>query len=87
MPLIEVTLAEGRTPVQLRTLISALTHAAAEAVDAPVESIRVVIREVPLTHWGAGDVTLAERRYRVNEWQLVWTRAVPAAPLAPPPPR
>ncbi|MFL6165208.1 MAG: 4-oxalocrotonate tautomerase family protein [Ornithinibacter sp.] len=62
MPLIEVTLAEGRTPVQLRTLISALTHAASEAVDAPVESIRVVIREVPLTHWGAGDVTIAERR-------------------------
>ena len=49
-------------PVQLRTLISALTHAASEAVDAPVESIRVVIREVPLTHWGAGDVTIAERR-------------------------
>jgi 4-oxalocrotonate tautomerase len=62
MPLIEVTLAEGRTPVQLRTLISALTDAAAEAVDAPVDSIRVVIREVPLTHWGAGDVTIAERR-------------------------
>ena len=47
MPLIEVTLAEGRTPVQLRTLISALTHAAAE---------------VPPTHWGAGDGTIAERR-------------------------
>ena len=62
MPLIEVTLAEGRTPVQLRTLISALTHAAAEAVDAPLDSIRVVIREVPTTHWGAGDVTIAERR-------------------------
>ena len=62
MPLIEVTLAEGRTPAQLRTLISALTHAAAEAVDAPVDSIRVVIREVPTTHWGAGDVTIAERR-------------------------
>ena len=49
-------------PQQLRTLISALTHAAAEAVDAPVDSIRVVIREVPTTHWGAGDVTIAERR-------------------------
>jgi len=62
MPLIEVTLAQGRTPKQLRTLISALTQAAAEAVDAPVDSIRVVIREVPTTHWAAGDVTIAERR-------------------------
>jgi 4-oxalocrotonate tautomerase len=62
VPLIEVTLVEGRTPAQLRELISALTHAAAQAVDAPVDSIRVVVREVPTTHWGAGDVTIAERR-------------------------
>ncbi len=55
-------MAEGRTPQQVRTLISALTQAAAEAVDAPLDSIRVVVREVPLTHWGAGDVTIAERR-------------------------
>jgi GNAT superfamily N-acetyltransferase len=27
----------------------------------------------------------ATRGYRVNEWQLVWTRAVPDAPLAPAP--
>ena len=62
MPLIEVTLAEGRSPQQLRTLMSSLTHAAAEAVGAPIESIRVVIREIPPTHWAAGDVTIAERR-------------------------
>ncbi|HYN66341.1 MAG TPA: tautomerase family protein [Ornithinibacter sp.] len=62
MPLIEVTMVEGRTPQQVRALISALTSATAETVDAPVESIRVVVREVPTTHWGAGDVTIAERR-------------------------
>lgn len=62
MPFIDVTLAQGRSPEQLRTLMSALTQAAAEAVSAPVESIRVVIREVPTTHWAAGDVTIAERR-------------------------
>ena len=62
MPLIEVTLVEGRTAEQLRTLISGLTRAAVEAVDAPVESVRVVVREVPATHWAAGDVTIAERR-------------------------
>jgi 2-oxo-3-hexenedioate decarboxylase len=39
----------GRGPhaQQLRTLISALTHAAAEAVDAPVDSIRVVSARYP----------------------------------------
>lgn len=62
MPLIQVTLVQGRTPEQVRALISALTQAAAHTVDAPVESIRVVVREVPATHWAAGDVTIAERR-------------------------
>lgn len=61
MPLIEVTLVEGRTREQLRALISGLTAAACEAVDAPKQSVRVVVREVPPTHWAAGDVTIAER--------------------------
>ena len=64
MPFIEVTLVEGRTPEQVRALISGLTQAASDAVDAPVGNIRVVIREVPPTHWAAGDVTIAERTTR-----------------------
>ncbi|MCB0907482.1 MAG: tautomerase family protein [Nocardioidaceae bacterium] len=61
MPLIEVTLVEGRSADKLRALISALTQAAVDTIDAPRESIRVVLREVPATHWAAGDVTIAER--------------------------
>jgi 4-oxalocrotonate tautomerase len=60
--LVDVTLVEGRTPEQLRELISRLTDAVEAAIDAPRASIRVVIREVPATHWAAGDVTIAERR-------------------------
>lgn len=62
MPLIEVTLVEGRSAEQLRALIAGLTRAAVQAVDAPPETVRVVVREVPATHWAAGDVTIAERR-------------------------
>ena len=61
MPLVQVTLAEGRSPDQLRALISKITAAVSEAVDAPPQNIRVVLYEVPTTHWAAGDVTLAER--------------------------
>ena len=61
MPMIEVTLVAGRTPEQLRALITGLTRAASEALGSPVESVRVVVREVPATHWAAGDVTIAER--------------------------
>lgn len=62
MPLVEVTLVEGRSPEQLRTLISRLTTAVVDSVGGPKENVRVVLREVPATHWAAGDVTVKERR-------------------------
>nr|WP_254704878.1 4-oxalocrotonate tautomerase [Rhodococcus pyridinivorans] len=40
------------------------SHAAHRAVDAPLGNIRVVLREVPTTHFAAGDVTIAERQER-----------------------
>ena len=60
MPLVEVTLAEGRTPEQIRSLIHELHEAVIRAVAAPPENVRVIVREVPPTHWAAGDVTIAE---------------------------
>jgi 4-oxalocrotonate tautomerase len=62
VPLVEVTMVEGRSPEQLRTLISKLTDAVETSVQAPRASIRVVLREVPATHWAAGDVTIAEKK-------------------------
>ena len=62
MPIVEVTLVNGRSPEELRAMISAVTTAVSETVAAPVESIRVIVREVPTTLFAAGDVTIAERR-------------------------
>lgn len=61
MPIIEVTVSDGREPAQLRALIHELTMAAHRALDAPLSNIRVLLRETPATHFAAGDVTLAER--------------------------
>lgn len=61
MPFIDVTLAHGRSPEQIRELIHELTEAAQRAVGAPAANIRVVVREIPPTHFAAGDVTIAER--------------------------
>ena len=66
MPFIEITLGQGRTPEQLRALITSLTGAVVQAIGAPLETVRVVIREVPETHWAAGDITIAERRQRAE---------------------
>ncbi len=62
MPLIEVTLIAGRKPEQIRTLIDALTTATRGSLECPQESIRVIVREVPATHWAVGGETVAERR-------------------------
>jgi 4-oxalocrotonate tautomerase len=60
MPLIDVTLTEGRQPEQVRDLIHALHDAVHRTVGARHEHIRVIVREVPRTHWATGDVTVAE---------------------------
>ncbi|MCR8547408.1 4-oxalocrotonate tautomerase family protein [Salipiger sp. P9] len=52
MPFIEVTMVEGRTDAQKAALIEKLTDAAVEAVGAPIEAVRVCIREIPRENWG-----------------------------------
>lgn len=57
MPIIDVTLLEGRTQDQKQALIRELTDGAERALGAPRPSIRVILREVPLGHFAvAGEV-------------------------------
>lgn len=60
MPLIEVTIAEGRSRAQIRTMIHEVHQAVLHTVDTRPEHIRVIVREVPRNHWATGDVTLTE---------------------------
>lgn len=62
MPLIEVTLTEGRDPARLRELMRSVHAAVETSLDAPAQSIRVIVREVPPALWSAGGTTLAEQR-------------------------
>jgi 4-oxalocrotonate tautomerase len=62
MPLVQVSVRAGRPAEAIRTMISAVTAAVADSLDAPVASVRVIVTEVPPTHWAAGDVTLAEKQ-------------------------
>lgn len=61
MPLVQVTLVAGRTPEQLRNLIHELHEAVVRSLDAPPDRVRVIVQEVPASHWAAGDQTVAER--------------------------
>lgn len=67
MPIIEVTMAVGRSPEKVRALISKLTEAVVETGVGPRSSVRVLIREIPKEHFAAADETLAERAAKQEE--------------------
>ncbi|HTE54554.1 MAG TPA: 2-hydroxymuconate tautomerase [Kofleriaceae bacterium] len=56
MPLVEVTLIEGRSREVKAALMKALTDAVEAALGAPRDSIRVIVREVPAENWAVGGV-------------------------------
>ncbi|MCM3091575.1 MULTISPECIES: 4-oxalocrotonate tautomerase [unclassified Cytobacillus] len=60
MPIIQVQILEGRTDVQLKELISSLTEAAVNSLNVESNQVRVVIQDIPLTHWGIGGATKSE---------------------------
>ena len=51
MPLIEVNILEGRTDEQKEALLSAITKAVQESIDAPLSTIRVWINEMDPKHY------------------------------------
>lgn len=71
MPLVEVTIAEGRSAATIRHMIHEVHEAVLRTVDTQPDFIRVVVREVPRAHWATGDVTLSEmdERSRIEEGQ------------------
>ncbi len=62
MPLVQITLARGRTPEQLAALGAAVTAAVEESIGAPRGNVRVVLRECEPEHWFVGGESLAQLR-------------------------
>ena len=61
MPIIRVELNAGRSEEQKARLIEALSWAAVETLGAPIESVRVIINEVPSTDFGIAGQTAKQR--------------------------
>jgi 4-oxalocrotonate tautomerase len=52
MPIITVQILEGRPKEKVAELIHNVTMTVSETLDAPIENIRVLVTEIPKTHWG-----------------------------------
>lgn len=64
MPILQVTLIEGRTPETKRALIAELTGAVVRTLESPRESVRVILNEVPAEHWGVGGQPKSSQTHR-----------------------
>jgi 4-oxalocrotonate tautomerase len=62
MPLIQITMIEGRTPEKKEQLIEELSLTVTKVLNAPLESVRVCINEVPSTHWGIAGKSIYRRK-------------------------
>ena len=67
MPIIEVNLLEGRTPDAKEKLVQELTKATIEAIGAPRESVRVILREMAPAHYSVGGETFAAKAAAKSE--------------------
>ena len=65
VPLVNIQMAEGRSPAQKKALLAAITDAMHEHVGAPRESVRVWINEFPNTDFMAGGELLADKQARL----------------------
>ncbi|WP_434592840.1 tautomerase family protein [Brevibacterium sp. 1718] len=61
MPLIDISIARGRTPEQLRALIAGVHEVAASTTGAADENITVIVREVEKDLWSRTNTTITER--------------------------
>jgi len=56
MPMIQITLLEGRSAHMRHRLIEDVSQAAATALDIPIEKVNVALYEVPADNYGTGGV-------------------------------
>lgn len=57
LPFIQISMMEGRPEEKVNELIKDVTNTVSETLDAPKENVRVLVTEVPKTHWGIGGVS------------------------------
>lgn len=54
MPIVEITMVEGRTADQKQALFRAVTDAIVGSLSVPNGNVRIILREIPMTHFAVG---------------------------------
>ncbi len=54
LPLVNIQIMEGRSQEKIDALMKNVTDTVSETLGAPKENVRVIVTEIPKTHWGIG---------------------------------
>ncbi|MGO4329542.1 tautomerase family protein [Cupriavidus sp. 2TAF22] len=60
MPIVQITLIEGRDEATVKRCIQEVARTVHATLGAPLESIRVLVSQLPATQWSVGDRTKDE---------------------------
>lgn len=60
MPIIHVQILEGRPTEKVEELIGNITNTVSETLGAPKEAVRVLVTEIPVTHWGRAGIPMSK---------------------------
>lgn len=60
MPIVQLQILEGRSEEKIAEVIENVTNTISETLDAPKESIRVIVTEIPKTHWGKAGIPVSK---------------------------
>ncbi|MBI2370309.1 MAG: 4-oxalocrotonate tautomerase [Deltaproteobacteria bacterium] len=61
MPIVRIELLEGRTAEQKETLIHNITKTVCDTLEVTPERVRVLLFEVPPSHWGVAGTPMSRR--------------------------
>ncbi|MCP1122320.1 MULTISPECIES: tautomerase family protein [Bacillus] len=62
MPIVELKIIEGRDQEVKERLIENVTQTVSETLAVSPERVRVLIYDIPSTHWAIGGTTVEKRR-------------------------
>lgn len=66
MPIIHVHIVEGRSEEKKKRMARRVSEAVAETLDAPLETIRVLVHEISSDDWHVGGISKSDRDHENN---------------------
>jgi len=61
MPIVNINMMEGRPPEKIERVIQEVTETISATLEVPKETVRVLVTEVPKTHWGIAGESVAKK--------------------------